>query len=169
MVVLLATADWATIATAGFTAVAAGAAWATVASESRRERRHRLPWLVVVALRTPATHFDGLSVTNAGGGPAIAPVFFGVDAGVSYGGTVGPGVLQPGENKLTHATPVSGFRDDLARCVVMCRARDGRVHWWTTDDRYGSARVGRFRRFRKWPTIGQVFAHAYPTVRVPDD
>jgi hypothetical protein len=159
---------------AAFSAVAALAACAAVAVDIWKGRRSRMPELVSMppspTLGPYAGHL-GLTVRNVGLGPAIAPACYVVHGGESYGSIVVP-VLGPGEEKTVYMDAPSPQMGTVVPAIVWCRSVDGRVHWWTTDERHFAARVGgiawpRRRRFATWPKAPDMFGPAYPSVALP--
>ena len=87
--------------------------------------------------------------------------------GEQIGGFLGDGMIAGGGH-VKQPLGLVGTYTAQPPLVVTARDIEGRLHWATTDERRGMAKIGRWpRRFRRWPTAGDVFRVAYPDVEVP--
>jgi hypothetical protein len=111
------TAEWAEVLSAVFTAVAAGAAWATVFRFERDRRRSSWPDLHCELVVDMPHQQVRLTVVNYGG-PAREVNIYGVAAGFGFMGTLEPsGYWQPGERRTFHVHMPPAL-DDEAKVFV---------------------------------------------------
>jgi hypothetical protein len=156
---------------AAFSAIAALAACAAVILDIWKNRRARSPQLLGMPTSPTIGAYAGrlgITVRNVGPGPAIAPACYVVHDAKEHGAGVAA-VLGPGEENTVYMDAASPKMGTVVPAIVWCRSVDGRVHWWTSDERHFVARVGGFpwpfrRRFSAWPKPPQMFGAAYPKV-----
>jgi hypothetical protein len=169
--------EWATVATAVFTALAAAAALATVWFDHRRQKRSVLPRLYAQlgVDRDGSHHFVAV---NGGLGVAIRPRFFGVDPASksSFAGNLGTGWLRPGEEfrrKLNipdvPATGPDPFSAGDVYFIYWCRDAEGRAHFWGSNDAYRVYPTGKlwWRREAPGTTVKDMWEVFHPGVAFP--
>jgi hypothetical protein len=150
-------ADAATTFTAGFAAVAALAAWATVATDWWRQRKARQP-NVSAGLLDYGDGRGAIEFVHAGPGLAIQLAYLlslGSPSGKRHGEIVGTGHLQAGERarvELGYSVP----RGETADFVWVCRDIDQRLHIWSNDGRHEHLQKG------EYPKLGESFKRMYP-------
>jgi len=150
-------AETATLLTAIFAAVAAGAAWATVGTDWLRQRKARHP--NVSAGFLDMGERQAIEFVNMGPGLAIQLGYAILANNIRDGGMVGTGHLQAGESQRVRVqVRVTGRTADF---VWACRDIDQRLHVWSYS--------GKHRRLRKgqYPNMGECFRMMYPTAFFP--
>lgn len=165
--------DWAAVAAAVFTAVAAGAA-AVAARQGRQQiEAAERPLLEVQVLKDPATGFLRLAIVNSGRGIARGSMFMAHALGKVTINVIGDGFVSPGAriNYLTSIGPLpaqpGAMRGDLPDLAVMVTYRDaaGFVHYRTHDETEYVPRT-LIRRRPKYPELVAVSNRIYPHVDV---
>jgi hypothetical protein len=148
-------ADITTTIAAIFAAVAAMAAWATVATDWLRQRARRQPNVSAGFLDLRSQGRSAIEFVNMGPGLAIQLGWYLVgDNGAHEGGIVGTGHLSAGDSKTIQVTiPVSGPKADF---VWMCRDIDQREHVWSYAGEHRRLKRGRY------PNAGESFRLMYP-------
>jgi hypothetical protein len=155
--------DWGTLATAVFTAIAAGAAWRAVTSQRKAHAAATKPNLsgtfAVVGGDEPHQRIE---VVNAGPGLAIGTAYFGVNRGRKFGSHLGKPNLLP--NEKTHSLLPHGFVEGQSvEFIWWCRDLDGRQLAWSYRGGYLELRpsVG------DWPGESELFGRLYPDTPIP--
>lgn len=130
--------DVALIAGPGFSAVAAGAAWAAVAQNNRVNQRTNQPSLRLQLIQDPATGFYGGVIVNTGDGVATGVGFAIADKETVIAGHAGHGFLPPGQavQVLAGRPPASGEGRFALRGVAICRDRFGIPNDWTSSEEH---------------------------------
>lgn len=148
-------ADWTAVASAAGAAIAAGAAWRSVALAERR----LLPHLHVQPVRDLATGRIGVSLRNEGGGVGKAARLVMVIGNDGIIGLPGDGFLRPGEG-YHFRTDISNF-DDNAMVIAYCRDGNEVLHAWSS---HGGRKVYRslLARRKRYPELKAIFADFYP-------
>jgi hypothetical protein len=161
-------ADGATTATAIFAAVAALAAWATVATDRLRQRAARQPNVSVGFLSSRTSGNTAVELVkeraaiefiNMGPGLAIQLAYLlngGGPGGQRQGSLVGAGHLQAGERQQV-AVQIAVHGDAVA-LVWACRDIDQRLHVWSYSGQHTRLRKG------EYPNLGECFRMMYPEV-----
>lgn len=155
----MALADTALVVTAVFAAVAAFAAWATVATDWWRQRAARHPNVSAGYLTVPGTGQDKIEFVNMGPGLAISLGYLIYAGGLRQGGIVGSGHLQAGERLMVDV--IRGDGKKTADFVWGCRDIDQRLHVWSYAGEYKHLKKG------VYPNLGECFALMYPGVALP--
>jgi hypothetical protein len=159
----LTTTEWATILTAGFTALAVLAALATAVVAWVTQRDTVRPNVSAGFLKNTAAGAQSIEFVNGGPGLAIALSYFGVDNGQKYGGYVDKGHLLPGASV---EVPVPATPEPHAHFVWVCprRTRSSYVRSYDERTKVVSAREAEKRDDRK---LGAWFALMYPKIKIP--
>jgi hypothetical protein len=154
-------ADTGTTIAAAFAAVAATAAWATVATDWWRQRQARQPNVSAGLLRLP-NGSQKIEFVNMGPGLAIKLgylLYVGGPGGQRVGSVVGTGHLQTGERAVIDL-PV-GVPGQTADFVWVCRDIDQRLHIWSYSGDHKHLKRGRY------PNLGDAFRLMYPKTPLP--
>ena len=160
-------AEWAQLLSTAFAAVAAGAAWAVVVQDRRRQRTAADPRLSAAFESISGEGIvprQRIEFMNAGPGLAIGVIWFSVESGTAYGGPV-VSHLGPGEKatlEVSHGRRL--FEGDRADFVYLARSTDGRLHAWSHHGDYLAVRP----KPGQWPSAQDAFRRFYPDVHVPE-
>lgn len=153
--------DIPTALAAGFAAVAAAAAWATVATDWWRQKRARQPNVSAGVLTFPEGR-QAIEFVNMGPGLAIKLGYLlhaGGAGGERVGSVVGTGHLQAGERAMINlGIHVPGQTADL---VWVCRDIDQRLHIWSYSGDHEHLKRG------DYPNLGEAFKRMYPDTPLP--
>lgn len=158
--------DWAEVAGATFTALAAFAALATVIRVERDRHDRQLPDLQIEVVKDLAAQQVRAYVVNYGG-PAREVFIAGVVAGHSFAGELGPTTYwRPGESRtVLLGMPIDTTRD---AAHVMVEGRDVRKRYVLAATAGGVTRRWPLRKAKKLSTE-QVFRRLFPEVVSPLD
>jgi hypothetical protein len=155
------TSEWATVASTAFTALAAGAAWATVRQSARERREARIPALHVEVTEDLDSGAIGFHIENYGGDLAKLVSFVVVEGTQVAAGFLPPAaILRSGEG-ATMRTALASTGSHQAKAVVICHDAAGRyVHAW---DVTGQHKQWRRRRWPERPKGGEwILRKFYP-------
>jgi hypothetical protein len=157
--------DWAAIGAAAFTALAAGAAWRTVALDHKRQREARQPNVAGGVTVGRPSMLAALNLVNAGPGLAIALAYVVVIEGRVARGYAGNGMLAAGQEARVELGRVSS-REGTTTAVWLCYDLDGNEHLWSADQRHRVTSRKDVRARASHP-IDDAFRAMYPDVPIP--
>ncbi len=159
-------AEWAQVAAAVFTALAALAALWTVIRAERDRADRALPAFHMEPLQDIGAGETRLTIVNFGG-PAREVRIAGVHGTYGYAGVVGPTAFwRPGETRTVHlGVPTTGVVEDVHAIVI---ARDVRKRYLLVATAGGATHRWPLRKSKKLSTA-DVFAQLFPGVPSPPD
>lgn len=158
--------DYAQLATAAFTAVAALAALFTVIRAERDRWDSRFPEFVVESLRDRTNNEARLTIVNYGG-PAREVVIAGVEGEYGYAGLIPPsGHWRPGESRTVRLALPAAYAPEEIHVVVI--ARDLRKRYTLAATVGGARKRWRLHPWRRMSTE-RVFRRLFPNQRGPLD
>jgi hypothetical protein len=166
-------ADWATVASAVFTAGAAAAALATVRQGRQVLDAAERPLLEVQVLAEPPHRLLAVAIVNSGQGTARGANFAVHALGTATDGVIGDGFVMGGDRVKYQTTigplptPAGNMRPDLDDLGAMVAYRDagGYVHYRTHDGREYVPKT-LIRRRPKYPDRVDAFRRLFPNIAV---
>ena len=167
MTIALTTAEWAQVAGALFTAVAALTALLTVIRAERERWDRRVPEFQLEPLRDVDSDEARLTIINYGGQARDVHVA-GVEGEFGYYGVIPPtGQWRSGESRtILLAMPAAPIGDLEAKTVVV--SRDLRLRYTLATTAGGNTKRWRIRK-RTELSAADVFAHFFPNSPGPLD
>lgn len=159
-------AEWAAVASAAFTALAATAAWLSVRAALAVQRAARVPFVSGAIIHGSPSGKLSATFANAGPTLAVQVMYLAVGPNWKHGGVVGDGHLRVGE-KVTFDLAFVAGKDD--RVYLVWGWRDLYDNVYVRNDEWLTKRFSRRRWLRrKDTTLGAMFRELYPKVPIPE-
>jgi hypothetical protein len=160
------TSEWAAVAAAAFTALAATAAWLSVRAALAVQRAARVPFVSGGIIHGSPSGKLSATFANAGPTLAVQVMYLAVGPNWKHGGIVGDGHLKVGEKVTIDLAYVAGSAD---RVYLVWGWRDLNDNVFVRNDEWRTKQFSRRRWLRREETtLAAMFRELYPKVPIPE-